>query len=64
MACVGVIGREQEQRSDSLTRRKGVHDRMTRIKRYVKIFVNVQTIKFATISAGTFFALGLVMYAM
>ncbi|ETW85961.1 glycosyltransferase family 50 protein [Heterobasidion irregulare TC 32-1] len=64
VACVGVIGREQEQRSDSPTRRKGVHDRMTRIKRYVKIFVNVQTIRFATISAGTFFALGLVMYAI
>lgn len=63
VSCVGVIGMEyQQQRDDGgKTKAPGV---VPKIVRYIDVFVNAKTVRFATISAGTFFLLGILMYSM
>lgn len=62
VACVGVIGREAcDNGSGSVAERKGGADGG---RGWLRIWVNERTIRFAVISAGTFFALGLAMYAV
>jgi phosphatidylinositol glycan class M len=62
LSCVGVIGMEYQHRQDDGGKTRGVSP--TRIIRYIDVFVNAKTIRFATISAGTFFLLGILMYSM
>ena len=72
VSCVGVIGMEyQHQQQDdgrktkaqeAAQKTRGVFP--TRIVRWIDVFVNAKTIRFATISAGTFFLLGILMYSM
>jgi phosphatidylinositol glycan class M len=66
VSCVGVIGMEYQHQQDidekAKTRKaRGV---FPRIVRYIDVFVNARTVRFATISAGTFFLLGILMYSM
>ena len=63
VSCVGVIGMEhlRQQRDGGKTETRGV---FPRIVRCIDVFVNAKTIRFATISAGTFFLLGILMYSM
>ncbi|KAI0062301.1 glycosyltransferase family 50 protein [Artomyces pyxidatus] len=60
LSCVGVIGSEQQRHREKPPQQ----DRLAATRRYLKIFVNADTIRFAGISAGTFFALGAVVYAV
>jgi phosphatidylinositol glycan class M len=72
VSCVGVIGMEyQHQQKDDgrKTNAQEAAQKMrgvlpTRIVRWIDVFVNAKTIRFATISAGTFFLLGILMYSM
>jgi GPI mannosyltransferase 1 subunit M len=75
LSCVGVIGMEyqhQQQQQDSgggktKTQKKAQKARgvlFTRMVGYIDVFVNAKTARFATISAGTFFLLGILMYSM
>lgn len=60
VSCVGVIGMEHQQDGEK-TQPRGVFSRMVR---YIDIFVNAKTVRFAAISAGTFLVLGALMYSM
>lgn len=60
VSCVGVIGMEHRQ-DDEKTRPPGV---FPRIVRYIDVFANAKTVRFAAISAGTFLVLGTLMYSM
>jgi GPI mannosyltransferase 1 subunit M len=68
VSCVGVIGMEYQHQQDSggektkTQKARGVL--FPRIVRYIDVFVNAKTVRFATISAGTFFLLGILMYSM
>jgi phosphatidylinositol glycan class M len=68
VSCVGVIGMEHQHQQDSggektkAQKARGVL--FPRIVRYIDVFVNAKTVRFATISAGTFFLLGILMYSM
>jgi phosphatidylinositol glycan class M len=69
VSCVGVIGMEYQLQQDSKTKKaqkKGTRGGVLfhKIVRYIDVFVNAKTIRFATISAGTFFLLGILMYSM
>lgn len=59
VACVSVIGREaygaQSGKKNGKTLAVGEWER---------VLVNPETLRFATISAGTFFALGFAMYSV
>ncbi|KAH9966634.1 glycosyltransferase family 50 protein [Russula dissimulans] len=52
VSCVGVIGRERQHASASSS------------ARWIDDFVNAKTARFAVISAGTFFVLGICMYSV
>ena len=60
VSCVGVIGMEQQQDCEK-TPPRGV---FPRIVRYIDVFVNAKTMRFAAMSAGTFLLLGGLMYTM
>jgi phosphatidylinositol glycan class M len=60
VSCVGVIGMEHRQGGEKMPPRSV----FSRIVRYIDVFVNAKTVRFATISAGTFLVLGTLMYAM
>jgi phosphatidylinositol glycan class M len=60
VSCVGVIGMEQQQGCEK-TRPRGM---FPRIVRYIDVFVNAKTMRFAAISAGTFLLLGGLVYSM
>jgi phosphatidylinositol glycan class M len=60
VSCVGVIGMEH-QKDREKTQPRGV---FPRVVRYIDVFVNAKTVRFATISAGTFLVLGTLMYSM
>jgi phosphatidylinositol glycan class M len=68
VSCVGVIGMEYQHRwddgrkSEAQKKTRGVFP--SRIVRCIDVFVNAKTVRFATISAGTFFLLGILMYSM
>ena len=67
VSCVGVIGMEYQHHQDGGRKTKtqkaqGVFP--AGMVRYIDVFVNAKTIRFATISAGTFFLLGILMYSM
>lgn len=73
VTCVGVIGMEYQHQQDSgaktqtqKAQKKGARGGVLfpRIVRYIDVFVNAKTVRFATISAGTFFLLGIFMYSM
>ncbi|KAF8503592.1 glycosyltransferase family 50 protein [Russula emetica] len=74
VSCVGVIGMEYQhyQQQDSgggkiKTQKKAQKARdvlLTRMVGYIDVFVNAKTVRFATISAGTFFLLGILMYSI
>ena len=69
VSCVSVIGMEYQQQQDSKTQKAQKKEArggvlFHRIVRYIDVFVNAKTIRFATISAGTFFLLGILMYSM
>ncbi|KAH9079378.1 glycosyltransferase family 50 protein [Lactarius deliciosus] len=58
VSCVGVIATEH-QRSGQKDRPRGIFPRMIQ---HIDVFVTAKTVRFAGISAGTFFILGLSMY--
>ena len=60
VSCVGVIATEHQPdgRND---RPRGTFSGMIE---YIDVFVTAKTVRFAVISAGTFFVLGLFMYLM
>jgi phosphatidylinositol glycan class M len=60
VSCAGVIGMEHQQEGEK-TQPRGV---FPRIVRYIDVFVNAKTVRFATIGAGTFLILGTFMYSM
>ena len=71
VSCVGVIGMEyQYQRNDGRKAEEAQKTLETRgvfpagMVRYIDVFVNAKTVRFAAISAGTFFLLGIIMYSM
>jgi phosphatidylinositol glycan class M len=67
VSCVGVIGMEYQHQQDGGGRTKAQQAwgmLPSRIVRYIDVFVNAKTVRFATISAGTFFLLGILMYSM
>ena len=72
VSCVGVIGMEYQRQQQNDGRKTNETQKArgalfpfpTRIVRYIDVFVNAKTIRFATISAGTFFLLGILMYSM
>jgi phosphatidylinositol glycan class M len=74
VSCVGVIGMEYQHLRDSGGKAeaqeaqkraaRGVLSFPRMMVRYIDVFVNAKTIRFATISAGTFFLLGILMYSM
>lgn len=74
VSCVGVIGMEYQrlrgsggkagaQEAQKKAAARGVLFPRTMV-RYIDVFVNAKTIRFATISAGTFLLLGILMYSM
>ena len=66
VSCVGVIGMEHHYQQDDGKKTKALQPRgvFPRIVRYIDVFVNAKTMRFVTISAGTFLVLGTVMYSM
>jgi phosphatidylinositol glycan class M len=69
VSCVGVIGMEYQHQQGSSGKTKTQKEArggvlFPRIVRYIDVFVNAKTVRFATISAGTFFLLGILMYSM
>ena len=75
VSCVGVIGMEYQHQKDSAsdgktktqkTQKMGARGGVLfpRIVRYIDVFVNAKTVRFATISAGTFFLFGILRYSM
>lgn len=58
VSCVGVIATEH-QRNGQKDRPRGLLPRMIQ---HIDVFVTAKTVRFAGISAGTFFILGLSMY--
>lgn len=73
VSCVGVIGMEYHQhKQDSNGKTKAQKAQkearggvlFPRIVRYIDVFVNAKTARFAAISAGTFFLLGILMYSI
>lgn len=70
VSCIGVIGmeyqHEQECAGKTKAQKKGERGGVlfARIVRYIDVFVNAKTVRFATISAGTFFLLGILMYSI
>jgi phosphatidylinositol glycan class M len=60
VSCVGVIGMEHQQDGEK-SQPRGV---FPRIVRCIDVFVNAKTVRFATISAGTFLVLGTFVYSM
>jgi phosphatidylinositol glycan class M len=67
VSCVGVIGMEhQHQQEAQMAQKTGARSVLFPriIVRYIDVFVNAKTVRFATISAGTFFLLGMLMYSM
>ena len=67
VSCVGVIGMEYQLQQDGSRKTNAQKARgvfLSKIIRYIDVFVNAKTVRFATISAGTFFLLGIFMYSM
>ena len=75
VSCVGVIGMEYQHLRDSggkaeaqgaqkKAAARGVWSFPRTMVRYIDVLVNAKTIRFATISAGTFFLLGILVYSM
>ena len=60
VSCVGVIATEH-QHGGKKDRPRGIFPGMIQ---YIDVFVTTKTVRFAGISAGTFFILGLSMYLM
>jgi len=71
VSCVGVIGRERQRGSssgssgsDSSEKKVEGREVFPKIAQYIDDFINARTARFAVISAGTFFALGVCMYSV
>lgn len=61
-SCVGIIAMEHQRGGKKQTRvRRGAFAAMAR---YIDVFVNAKTVRFALISAGTFFGFGTLMYSV
>ncbi|KAI0318962.1 PIG-M-domain-containing protein, partial [Amylostereum chailletii] len=64
VACVSVLGAEQRPGKRNNADVPAPHSWLARAVRYLGRYFNIQTIRFAGISAGTFLALGVAMYAI
>jgi GPI mannosyltransferase 1 subunit M len=61
VSCVGIIATENQRGGGRKSRALGV---FPRIIQYIDAFVTTKTVRFTVISAGTFLALGALMYSM